>query len=158
MTRRERTDTAAAARPGRARVVLALVVAAAALVAGWLLWQPQAGAPAPATVTAPAAPPELAALVGNWIRPDGGYVLSVGGIEADGTVNLAYFNPRPIRVGRAEARVEDGAAHLFVEFDDRDYPGSTYTLRHDPASDQLVGIYYQAVQRASYEVAFARQR
>lgn len=161
MSRNDSTDRTAA-RPGRARTLMALAVAAAALVAGWLLWQPQAvapgSAPAPGTTSAPAAPPQLAALVGNWVRPDGGYVLSVGGIEADGTANLAYFNPRPIRVGRAEARLEDGAVRLFVEFDDRDYPGSTYTLRHDPASDQLVGIYYQAVQRASYEVAFVRQR
>jgi len=162
MSRKEKTDTAAAARPARARTLTVLAVAAVALVAGWMLWQPQAQAPSPAipagTAGKPAAPPGLAALVGNWVRPDGGYVLSVGGIEADGAANLAYFNPRPIRVGRAEARVEDGAVQLFVEFDDRDYPGSTYTLRHDPGSDQLVGIYYQAVQRASYEVAFVRQR
>jgi hypothetical protein len=100
----------------------------------------------------------FAPLVGNWVRPDGGYVLSVSGVAADGTPAVAYFNPRPIRVGRAEARKEGAGVGLFVEFDDRDYPGSTYTLAYDAPNDVLRGIYYQAVQRVSYDVVFVRQR
>jgi hypothetical protein len=38
------------------------------------------------------------------------------------------------------------------------YPGSTYTLRYDAATDQLKGIYFQAAQGAQYEVYFARRR
>jgi len=97
-------------------------------------------------------------LIGNWVRPDGGYVLSVAGIAADGTASLAYFNPRPVRVGRANARQEGAGVGLFVEFADRDYPGSTYTLAYDPSRDELRGLYYQAVQRVTYDVVFARQR
>jgi hypothetical protein len=38
------------------------------------------------------------------------------------------------------------------------YPGSTYTLGYDPASGQLKGLYYQAVQRQQFDVYFVRQR
>ena len=42
------------------------------------------------------------------------------------------------------------------------YPGRlevavTYTLTHDAGADQLTGIYFQATQRASYDVVFVRR-
>jgi hypothetical protein len=79
-------------------------------------------------------------------------------IAADGKAAVGYFNPRPINVGRAEARMEDDAPGLFVELRDRNYPGSTYALRYEEEGDQLVGVYFQAVQRASYDVVFVRKR
>jgi hypothetical protein len=86
-------------------------------------------------------------------------VLAVTGIAEDGTATARYLNPRPINVGRAEARRdEEGALRLFVELRDRNYPGSTYTLVHDAEGDQLVGVYFQATQRASYDVVFVRRR
>jgi hypothetical protein len=143
-------------------MLAAVAVIAIAVVAGFAVWKPAPGAgPAPAASAGPAAvsaPPELAPLVGNWLRPDGGYVLSVASIDAGGAVAASYFNPQPIRVARAEARREDGHVGLFVLFDHPNYPGSTYTLAYDPTTDTLVGIYYQAVQKASYEVRFVRQR
>jgi hypothetical protein len=144
------------------RAIAAIVVVAVAAIASWALWRPRPlDSPAPsagATATAPSpTSPAFAPLIGNWVRPDGGYVLSVSGIAADGTATVAYFNPRPIRVGRAEARREEAGLGLFVEFDDRDYPGSKYTLTYDGRNDVLRGIYYQAVQRASYDVAFVRR-
>ena len=96
-------------------------------------------------------------LLGEWVRPDGGYVLSVTGIDDDGTATAAYLNPRPINVERAEAREEGDAVGLFVELRDRGYPGSTYTLAYDARADQLRGIYFQATQRASYDVVFVRR-
>ncbi len=82
----------------------------------------------------------------------------MSGVAADGKATVGYFNPRPIGVGRAEARVEDDALGLFVELRGRGYPGSTYTLVYDTEGDQLVGVYFQAVQRASYDVVFVRRR
>ena len=38
------------------------------------------------------------------------------------------------------------------------YPGSTYTLTYDPASDQLKGVYYQAVEKQQFPVAFLRMK
>jgi hypothetical protein len=97
-------------------------------------------------------------LVGEWVRPDGGYVLSVSAVDPDGKATVGYYNPRPIRVSRAEARREGALVGLFVELNDVNYPGSTYTLGYDAASDQLKGIYFQAAQGAQYEVIFARRR
>lgn len=114
--------------------------------------------PTPGKSSAKGASPEtLEPLQGDWVRPDGGYVLSVTEIDDDGTATARYLNPSPINVGRAEARLEEGVPGLFVELRDRNYPGSTYTLAYDAKADQLVGIYYQATQRASYDVVFVRK-
>jgi hypothetical protein len=91
------------------------------------------------------------------VRPDGGYVLSVTGVTEDGRATVGYLNPRPINVARAEARQEGDVVGLFVELRDTGYPGSTYTLAHDPQADQLKGLYFQATQRASYDVVFVRR-
>lgn len=85
-------------------------------------------------------------------------MLAVSGVAPDGKATASYFNPRPIHVARAEAKLEGALVGLFVELRDVNYPGSTYTLAHDAATDQLKGIYYQAAQGAQYEVAFARRR
>ena len=107
----------------------------------------------------PASTPEAyAVLVGEWVRADGGYVLAVSGVAADGKATASYFNPRPINVARAEAKLEGALVGLFVELRDVNYPGSTYTLGYDTATDQLKGIYYQAAQGAQYEVEFSRRR
>jgi hypothetical protein len=167
---------------GRARVVVLVAIVAVAVALAFATWRstpaPEtlsppdrhdtrpstpAAAPKPPSraVTAPAAtgeaPAELRSLLGEWVRPDGGYVLVVGDIAEDGQATVAYLNPRPIHVQRARARSEDGAVKLFVELRDRGYPGSTYTLTHDPGADQLEGIYFQAAQRASYDVVFVRR-
>ena len=97
-------------------------------------------------------------LLGRWVRPDGGYVLELKEIRKDGTAAAAYFNPRPINVGRAEVSRKDGALAVFVELRDVNYPGSQYDLRYDPKSDQLIGSYFQAVESQYYTVGFVRLR
>jgi hypothetical protein len=97
-------------------------------------------------------------LLGEWTRPDGGYVLSVSEVAPDGNARVGYFNPRPIRVSKAEAHREGNLVGLFVELNDVNYPGSTYTLGYDPESGQLKGVYFQAVERVRYEVVFVRKR
>ena len=160
----------------RLRLVAVLGVVAIAVALGVATWRSdpapaapdtpgsgtvaQAPAPsaAPPAVTASDTPEHYRPLLGEWLRPDGGYVLSVTGVGPDGRAAVAYLNPRPIRVARAEARREGDLVGLFVEFDDVGYPGSTYTLGYDPASGQLKGLYYQAVQRQQFDVYFVRQR
>ena len=97
-------------------------------------------------------------LEGKWVRPDGGYVLELRNVKKDGSLAAAYYNPRPIRVFRAEAGRKDGKITLFVELRDVNYPGSTYTLQYDPASDRLRGTYFQAVQRQTFDIEFVRSR
>lgn len=102
--------------------------------------------------------PVFAPLTGRWVRHDGGYMLMVHRVEADGTANVGYFNPNPIRVSEARASSEDGNLYLFVELRDVGYPGCTYRLTYDKARDRLVGVYYQAAQRQSYDIVFERAR
>ena len=97
-------------------------------------------------------------LVGRWVRPDGGYILEIRSAQADGKLDAAYLNPRSIKVSRAEWRREDGRLLVFVELRDVNYPGSTYNLRLVPDKDRLVGAYYQAVQKQTFDVEFARQK
>jgi hypothetical protein len=97
-------------------------------------------------------------LVGRWVRPDGGYVLEIRSAQADGKLDVAYLNPRSIKVSRAEWRREEGRLLVFVELRDVNYPGSTYNLRFVPDKGRLVGAYYQAVQKQTFDVEFARQK
>jgi len=97
-------------------------------------------------------------LEGRWVRPDGGYILELTDVKADGSLKAAYFNPRPIRVYRAEAAMRDGVITLFVELRDVNYPGSTYRLRYDTANNRLTGTYFQAALKQAFDVQFLRSR
>jgi len=102
--------------------------------------------------------PDLAILKGRWVRPDGGYVIEITHIEAGGRMAAAYYNPNPIHVARAEAALSGAAVTVFMELRGPGYPGSTYTLIHDPKSDQLKGIYHHAGLQADFEVVFVRDK
>ncbi len=95
-------------------------------------------------------------LVGTWVRPDGGYRLVVKAVTADGKADVQYFNPNPIRVAEATAAMKDGVATLFVKFDDVNYTGSTYNLTLASDNSRLVGKYFQATQKQTYEIFFER--
>jgi len=95
-------------------------------------------------------------LVGRWVRPDGGYILEIRGAAADGKLDAAYLNPNPIHMERAEWQLKDGTLTVFIELRDLNYPGSTYTLEFLEAEDRMVGTYFQAVERLTFYVEFAR--
>ena len=101
---------------------------------------------------------DFEALVGKWIRPDGGYTLSVRSVDSDGRVDAGYFNPRPINVSRAQASPEGSTVKMFIELQAAGYPGSTYDLVYDPGNDVLVGIYFQAAMQQRFEVMFVRAK
>ena len=93
---------------------------------------------------------------GRWVRPDGGYILQLENIKEDGSVTATYFNPRSIKVSRAEVRHKEGTNTVFVELRDVNYPGSTYTLDYDSIVDRLKGTYFQAATNQNFEVEFRR--
>ena len=99
---------------------------------------------------------EFHKLKGRWQRQDGGSVLAIRSIAANGSVDAGYFNPKSIHIGKAEASRGGEGTKVFIELRDVNYPGSTYSLTYDGESDQLKGIYYQAVERQRFAVAFAR--
>jgi hypothetical protein len=99
---------------------------------------------------------DLQRLEGRWRRSDGGYVLELREIGKDGSASATYFNPRPIKVFRAEVSRTNGRMTVLVELRDVNYPGSTYTLQYDAATDRLQGTYFQAVERQTFTVEFSR--
>lgn len=102
------------------------------------------------------APADFMALKGRWARTDGGYVIEVRNVDAGGRMQAAYYNPNPINVSRAEAARSGAAVTVFIELRAPGYPGSTYTLIHDPRSDQLKGVYHHAGLQQNFEVVFVR--
>jgi hypothetical protein len=96
------------------------------------------------------------ALIGKWLRPDGGYVLQISDPAPDGKLAAAYFNPRPINISRAAWRFGGGRLQIFVELRDQGYPGATYILHYDPENDQLLGKYTQPAAQQTFDVVFTR--
>ena len=99
---------------------------------------------------------EFDTLKGKWVRPDGGYMLEIRKLLPDNALEVAYFNPNPIHVGQAKLFKERGFTKVFVELQDVNYPGSTYTLIYDKENDLLRGVYYQATQQEEYPIFFER--
>jgi hypothetical protein len=150
MSRKTKKTTrarAADARPARGWIV-GVILLAVVVVAGYRIWEEHAAAPGQDPST----------LVGRWLRPDGGYVLELSDPAPDGRLKAAYFNPRPINVSRAEWKVQGDQLRAFVELRDAHYPGSTYTLTYRPATDRLVGVYFQAVLQQQFDVEFERTK
>jgi hypothetical protein len=97
-------------------------------------------------------------LISRWVRPDGGYILELRDIKKDGNLKAAYFNPRPIKVFKAEWKRTQGIITVFVELRDVNYPGSKYNLQYDPKTDRLKGTYFQAFYGETYDVEFIREQ
>jgi uncharacterized protein (DUF2147 family) len=97
-------------------------------------------------------------LKGRWLRPDGGYILSVKDVDPSGKMDAAYYNPKPINVSKAQAMQEGASLKVFIELRDAGYPGSTYTLVYDPKTDRLGGVYYQAAMGQRFDVFFVRSK
>ena len=101
---------------------------------------------------------DLTFLLGNWVRPDGGYTITIRSVDNSGKIQASYANPRPLPFSKAEVSREGKAVKLFFELRAAGYNGSTYRLTYDTASDRLVGVYYQAVQRKEFDVVFQRAK
>jgi hypothetical protein len=134
-----------------------MVVAVVAAVGFWWSKSHQAGTNAE-NQNAPAANPKalFEKLIGRWQRPDGGYIIEIRSVEPGGRMNVAYFNPQPINVAKAEVSRIGGTFNVFIELRDVNYPGSTYNLTYDAVGDCLRGIYLQAAIKQTFDVYFAR--
>jgi hypothetical protein len=100
----------------------------------------------------------FATLPGRWVRPDGGYVINIRSVDANGKLDASYANPNPLPFSRAEATRDGNTIRLFFELRAGGYSGSTYTLSYDPVSDTLKGVYFQAVAQQRFDVYFARAK
>jgi hypothetical protein len=124
---------------------------------------PTAVVPAPAATPPATTPPAtvpaagVAKVKGRWLRPDGGYILAITTIAADGRAEAGYFNPNPIKVAWATVNAEGADIRVKVELRDENYPGCLYKLNYAPDKDRLVGTYFQAQMQQTYEVEFVRE-
>ncbi len=46
-------------------------------------------------------------LKGQWVRPDGGYTISISGVDSDGKLDASYANPRRLPLPRPELNVTE---------------------------------------------------
>jgi len=92
--------------------------------------------------------------VGRWVRPGGGYVITIKSVSADGKLDASYANPLPF--SRAEAMRDGNEIRVFLELTVGGYNGSTYTLAYDPAQGALKGVNYQAVAQQKFDIYFER--
>ena len=102
--------------------------------------------------------PAFGVLPGRWVRPDGGYVIDIRSVAADGKLDAAYANPDPLPFSKAEATRDGKTIRVFLELRAGGYNGSTYTPAYDPAHDVLAGVYFQAVAQQKFNVYFVRSR
>lgn len=119
----------------------------------------QGSAPVAKAASAPAnaLPTQFDRLTGAWVRPDGGYVIVIKSVGPGGELQASYFNPSPLPFSKAQASREGAVLRAQFELRAGGYNGSTYELRYDPATDRLVGTYYQAVAKQTFEVQFNRK-
>lgn len=117
--------------------------------------QPLPGVPAAPSISK--SQTTFGVLTGRWVRPDGGYVISIKSVDAGGKLDASYTNPNPLPFYTATATADGATLKLFFELRAGGYNGSTYTLNYDAATDQLKGVYYQAVANKSFEVVFVRK-
>lgn len=160
-TKRAKQVVPVKSKPKTAFYIIAAAVVLLAAAADFFREGRSPSSSGPGTANHPsaaAAQVDLQRLIGDWVRPDGGYVISIRRIASDGRAETAYLNPRPISVSRAEASVAGDTAQLFIELRDAGYPGSTYELSYDPRSDRLAGVYFQAAMGQRFDVIFVRKK
>lgn len=101
--------------------------------------------------------PDFKVLIGEWVRPDGGYIIRLKDIKPDGLIDISYYNPKEINIAEANVSEWKGMKKLFFKLKDQSYPGSTYTLYYYAEKDALAGFYYQANLKQTFEVVFMRK-
>ena len=97
-------------------------------------------------------------LPGRWVRIQGGYVITINSVDADGGLDASYANPRPLPFHTAVATSDGNSLKLFFELRAAGYNGSTYTLSYDAANDRLTGVYDQVVVKQKFDVVFVRDK
>ncbi len=139
----------------RVRGLGAALAGLALALGSCIAWPAHAqGSNAPAD--APSTQVRLDVLLGRWVRPDGGYMIMIRGVSADGRLEAGYANPSLLPFEKAEATRDGKNVKVFLELRAGGYNGSTYSLTYDPATDVLKGVYFQAVAQQKFDVQFTR--
>ena len=142
------------------KLMIVVVVAGVVAAGVWLLQSRRNAEEKPGVVTSTSSAvttEQIQAIVGRWRRPDGGYVIDIRGLDATGRLVVAYYNPRPINVSKAQVVQSPRGLHVFIELRDEGYPGATYRLDYDRDTDSMTGVYFQPSINQSFDVVFVRE-
>jgi len=139
------------------RVPFAIFGLSLFIIPAWAQTQLSPATPVP-PATESAAKAAFGVLPGRWVRVEGGYVITINSVDADGRLDASYANPRPLPFHTAVATSDGNGLKLFFELRAAGYGGSTYTLTYDAANDRLTGVYDQVVVKQKFEVVFVRSR
>jgi len=97
-------------------------------------------------------------IIGQWVRPDGGYILKIKSVDEKGTLEAAYYNPKPINVSKAQVSQKGNELRVFIELTDTGYPGATYALSFNEKEGTLSGVYFQPSVQQTFDVFFLRMK
>ena len=97
-------------------------------------------------------------LVGQWKRTDRDFRIVIQRIDADGRMDAAYINPRPINISLAEAFQEGDTVKIYIVLWDEGYAGGTYELTYLLKRDALSGTYHPPTTGKRFPVVFTRTR
>lgn len=92
-------------------------------------------------------------LTGKWLRSDGVYTLEIKSVNENGMLDVTYFNPNPVELGRTEWIIQKNVLHVLIELQGP-YGKSNYQLVYDEKKKTLYGTFYQAVAQETYKVDF----
>jgi len=97
-------------------------------------------------------------LIGEWIRTDAPYQLKITDVLESGKLDVAYFNPKSIDLGKTYWMKTETILSVYIELQDENYPDSYYKLNYNTERDVLVGQYFQIDGGTSFPVEFVRTK
>ncbi len=97
-------------------------------------------------------------LIGEWTRTDTPYQIKITDALESGKLELTYFNPKSIDLGKTYWTKTETILSVYIELQDENYPSSFYKLNYNIERDILVGQYFQAEGGAAFPVEFMRTK
>jgi len=97
-------------------------------------------------------------LIGEWTRMDVPCQLKITDVLESGKLDVAYFNPKSINIGKAYWIKTETILSVYIELQDENYPDSYYKLNYNTERDVLVGQYFQEGGGTSFPVEFVRTK
>jgi hypothetical protein len=97
-------------------------------------------------------------LIGEWTRTDTPYQIKIMDALESGKLELAYFNPKSIDLGKTYWTKTETILSVYIELQDENYPNSYYKLNYNIERDTLVGQYFQTEGGAAFPVEFVRTK
>lgn len=97
-------------------------------------------------------------LIGEWTRTDAPYQIKITDALESGKLEVTYFNPKLIPIGKAYWTKIETILSVYIELQDENYPGSYYKLNYNTERDILVGQYFQSADGPAFPVEFVRTK